>query len=231
MRLWVTRSRPGADRLAARLRALGHEVLVDPLTAVVPLRFEPDLDGVTALAFTSGHGVRRFADVSPRRDLPVWAIGRETAQAATEAGFEAVVVSRAHGAALAEDMKAQAGRVLWVRGRRVAFDLAKALAGGKLWVRSAHAYDTRPRPAPDGLAALGDGRLDGVILQSLGAVEALIDQFGPVDAAPARAAVAFVPSARVAEALGAAPFSRIEVADTPDEDGLIALLGKPRAAV
>ena len=59
----------------------------------------------------------------------------------------------------------------------------------------------------------------------------MIDQFGPVDAAPARAAVAFVPSARVAEALGAAPFSRIEVADTPDEDGLIALLGKPRAAV
>ena len=58
MKVWITRTWPGADRTAARLKALGIDSLIDPVLAVRSLNVEVDLERVDALAFTSPNGVR-----------------------------------------------------------------------------------------------------------------------------------------------------------------------------
>src|SRR4051812_12438776 len=91
-KIWITRAQPGADATAERVRALGHEALVAPLLAVRALEdVEIDLIGVAALAFTSANGVRAFADLSPERQIRVFAVGSTTAQAARAAGFRLVL--------------------------------------------------------------------------------------------------------------------------------------------
>ncbi|WAC59497.1 uroporphyrinogen-III synthase [Brevundimonas sp. SL130] len=90
-RVWVTRAEPGASRTAARLRDMGFEPLVHPLLVVEHLKPAlPDLERFAALAFTSPNGVVAFAALTPRRDRPVFAVGKATAQAARQAGFVAV---------------------------------------------------------------------------------------------------------------------------------------------
>ena len=87
-RVWITRAEPGAARTAARLRDMGFEPIVAPLLAIKHLTPPvPDLAPFAALAFTSINGVVAFAALTPRRDIPVFAVGDATAQAAHDAGF------------------------------------------------------------------------------------------------------------------------------------------------
>ncbi len=92
--VWVTRTLPGAEATAERVRAAGFEPFVAPLLEV---RFETrrtvDLTDVRALAFTSANGVRAFAAATSARDLPVFAVGKGTAAVARAAGFGAVYAS------------------------------------------------------------------------------------------------------------------------------------------
>ncbi len=64
------------------------------------------LDGAQAILATSANGVRALARRSRARDLPVFAVGPQTAEAAREAGFanvksadgDAEKTGREHGA-------------------------------------------------------------------------------------------------------------------------------------
>ncbi len=87
-RVWITRAEPGAARTAARLRDMGFEPIAAPLLAIKHLTPPvPDLASFAALALTSINGVVAFAALTSRRDLPVFAVGDATAQAAHDAGF------------------------------------------------------------------------------------------------------------------------------------------------
>lgn len=87
-RVWITRAEPGAARTAARLRDMGFEPIVAPQLAIKNLTPPvPNLASFAALAFTSINGVAAFAALTPRRHLPVFAVGDATAQAAHDAGF------------------------------------------------------------------------------------------------------------------------------------------------
>jgi uroporphyrinogen-III synthase len=85
-RVLVTRSEPGASETAERLAAMGYLPIVEPLFAVEPIA-GVSLPAFDALAFTSANGVRVFAKLSSRRDVPVFCVGARTADAAREAGF------------------------------------------------------------------------------------------------------------------------------------------------
>jgi uroporphyrinogen III methyltransferase / synthase len=104
----VTRARAQASGLAARLRALGAEVVEAPAIRVEPLAVTvPDLAGYDLLCLTSPNGVRRlFEEVRDARVLAgpaVAAIGPGTAAALRDHGVEAdVVPERAVGEALAD---------------------------------------------------------------------------------------------------------------------------------
>jgi uroporphyrinogen-III synthase len=155
---------------AERVRALGHEALVQPLLAVRVLPdFQVDLAGVAALAFTSANGVRAFADASGERSLKVFAVGAATAQAARAAGFRSVLSADGDVEALAEGIAVRRGElrgaVLHPGAAEPAGDLAGALEKHGVEARRLILYETAPvtLDAADAEAAL---KSDAVLLHS-----------------------------------------------------------------
>jgi uroporphyrinogen-III synthase len=218
MRIWITRAEPGASRTAETLRAMGHEPVVAPLLEVYPLPGPIELEGVGALAFTSANGVRAFAERSPERSLPVFAVGDATAAAAKKAGFAEVASASGDVNALADLIATHAGRlkgrVLAPGPREPAGDLPGALAAQGIAARALALYETLPLAPPRNL-----GPIDAVLIHSPKAAERLALV---LDGKPGPAAYCI--SAAAAAPLAGRPFARIEWAEHPDEDSLLKLL-------
>src|SRR5262245_8307399 len=89
MRVLVTRPEPDGERTAAKLRALGHDVMLAPLLRVETV--DADLDGTwDAVALTSMNAVRAVAGRPGLERVlacPVFAVGGRTADAAFAQGF------------------------------------------------------------------------------------------------------------------------------------------------
>jgi uroporphyrinogen-III synthase len=148
-RIWITRTQPGADATAERVRAMGHEAIIAPLLAVHRVEnVEINLKGVAALAFTSANGVRAFAEQCGERELRVFAVGAATAQAARAAGFHTVLSADGDVEALAEGIAARRsqmrGAVLHPGAAEPAGDLAGALEKHGVEARRAILYETGP---------------------------------------------------------------------------------------
>ncbi len=83
MRVLVTRPKEDAEETAQLLAARGHQALVAPL---LETRFFDGaaltLEGVQAVLATSANGVRALARRTARRDVPLFAVGPQTAEAA-----------------------------------------------------------------------------------------------------------------------------------------------------
>ncbi|WP_253189231.1 uroporphyrinogen-III synthase [Brevundimonas sp. LM2] len=217
-RVWVTRARPGADRTAERLTALGYIPLVVPLLEVRPLDVRLDLDGVEALAFTSLNGVAAFAALTPDRTLPVFAVGDATARAAQTAGFAAVRSAAGDLTALAALIRGEAPgcSILHPAAVEPAGDLA-ATVGPAARVRVVSVYETRDTgAAPPAL-------WDAVLLHSPRAARAMPRHLA--------GGIAVALSPAVAAALSDQAFAALHIADAPTETALLTALGKPGPAV
>ena len=97
MRVVLTRAEAQAEPLAARLEALGHEVVRCPLIRIEPLGDEPlDFGLYDWVVVTSPNGAdeigRRLVE-APRHFA---AIGPATAEALTRHGYEPDLVARVH---------------------------------------------------------------------------------------------------------------------------------------
>ena len=215
-RVWITRAQPGADRTAERLRALGLAPVVRPLLAVQPLSPDlPDLADFAALAFTSINGVGAFARLHAGRDLPVFAVGDATAQAARQAGFADVRSASGDLTDLARLLADRApGSVLAPVAETPAGDLAEAVqaAGGAQLVRAIAVYRTVETGAalPDAVAA--------VLIHSPRAARALA---ACAPFAMPRLAVCISPAAAAPLQALARPCA---VSPTPDETALLTTL-------
>ncbi len=153
----ITRPEPGASRFIAALRDLpGGDlpVIRSPVLAIEPKGDLPDLAGVRWLIFTSQYGVFRFAELSKRRDIPAYAVGDATAQAAQEAGMRAISC-----AGDARDLLTRiaadgaAGPMLHLRGTHAAADVAAALTAAGTPARDAVLYAQRALPLNDAARA------------------------------------------------------------------------------
>ncbi len=210
--VWVTRTLPGAETTAERVRAAGFEPFIAPLLKVV---FEQggdiDLDGVTALAFTSANGARAFAARSARRDLPVFAVGKGTAKAARDEGFTEVTASDGDVLALAHAIPQGGGAVFHAGAAEPAADLVAALESRGIAAQGLVVYRTIPATLSEADLATA-AQADFLLLQSAKAARAFRD-LGlegprPICLSPAIAAL-----------LGATT-----IASAPTEDALIAAL-------
>lgn len=227
-RVWITRTAPGADRLAHRVREAGFDPIVSPLLMTDPDFPTPDLtsvlDEVAALAFTSVNGLR-FADLAPRRDWPVFTVGDRTAEAARAKGFTDVVSADGDARMLAEIIAAhwgdRTGVVLVPGAERPAADLAVLLAY-RVPVRSLAVYRTIEATAPVPAA------FDSVLIQSVRAAETLALKLPPEHAA-GKIAVALSPA--IAEPIRSTGFAEIRTAALPNENSLLTALGNPPGPV
>ena len=231
-RVWITRTAPGADRTAQAVRDLGFDPVVAPLLEVWPLANAGDdlkFDGVSALAFTSVNGLL-FADLTPRRDWPVFAVGDRTAGAARERGFTDVRSAGGNADDLAALIAlewatrglARDPDVLLVPGAATpSADMAVLLAD-HVPVRSLAVYETVDTQVPT------PAEFDIVLVHSARAAEALARRLDP-GMVGRRIAVALSP--QVAGPLEALGFADLRIAARPDETSLLAALGKPGPAV
>jgi uroporphyrinogen-III synthase len=226
VRVWITRAEPGAAATAGRLRALGHEPLIAPLLEVRALAdVRLDLTGVEALAFTSANAVAAFTALTTARDLPVFAVGEATAEAARAAGFVAVDSADGDVDALAARIAAAApqGAVLYPSAVEPAGDLAGALSAAGVPVRAVRIYDTLAATTlPAAVeAAFSRQGFDAVLVHSPKAGQILA---GLLDRARAAEIDAFALSKACAAPLEARGFRRLHVAPLPNEPAMLALL-------
>ena len=106
MRVWVTRTEPGASRLAAGLVDAGYEAWVRPVLKIEPIAAAPPPGQFALTVFLSGHAVE-FAVRNGWNSTPALAIGKTTRRALARHGIDARTPDRSSSegiiAALAAD--------------------------------------------------------------------------------------------------------------------------------
>ncbi len=149
----IIRPQPGASATAARAEALGLEPIVAPLFEVRPLEWKLPPSRFDAVVLTSanaarhgGGGLRAFAD------LPCYAVGEATAEAARAAGFRDVRVGTSDVAAITEMMVADGIRFAFhPHGRHHVASPELGVGGVGMTVYEAEAVDALPDAAQDAI--------------------------------------------------------------------------------
>ena len=230
MKMLVTRPEPDAQATMSRLDALGIEAVAAPLMVRQTLDASlPPADGFTAMVLTSANAVRSLIDrgvVEQYRHLPVFAVGDHTAREANEAGFSRV--SSAAGAfqdlVNAMTIARVPGPIFYAAGRHQSADLAKALAPLGVMVATAKVYEMVAAEAlPDGvLDQLGD-QVGAVLAYSRRSAEIFAGLAADLPREHRSRLAMLCLSEAVAQPLLEARFSRISLADRPDEDAMMSL--------
>ena len=236
MRLVVTRPQADSERSATALRARGHQVLVAPLMRVEPVMADC-AGGWGAIIVTSANAPGALA-ADPARaallKLPVFAVGRRSADAARQAGFSDV--SAAGGDVrdlvrlIAERRADASGPLLYLAGEDRAADLIGELSvhGIAAEMRIVYRAVTTPFP-PELIAALKNGEIDAVLHFSRRSA----DNYLAGARATGLLAQALAPrhvclSAAIAEPFAAAGAGRVAIAARPDEAALLDLVDASR---
>jgi uroporphyrinogen-III synthase len=226
----ITRPRPQAEPLAARLAAKGHACLVEPMLEIEPLPGAPlPLDGVQAIVLTSTNAVPALLGNALR--LPVFAVGEATAAAARDAGCARVTVAegdaRSLGRLLAARCRPGDGALLHLSGEQVREGLEEALRPAGLELRRHPVYRAEAvrRLSPELQTALLRGTIGAVLLFSPRTARTFA---GLVRAAGLQAglegAAALCLSAAVAGEARTLRWREVLMAKSPTTDALVHLL-------
>ncbi len=234
MRVVVTRPQADAAELTSALEARGHQVLVEPLLTIRPRETVDWPAGhrqAQALLVTSANGVRAFADLDVRRDLPVFAVGDASAAAARSLGFERVESAAGDVADLAALVQARLdpadGPLLHPAASKLAGDLQGALAAAGFTVLRLVLYDAQPATtlSPACRHALNEGLIDVVTFFSPRTAASFASLVAEADlAAACRGVTALCLSQAVAARLSRLSWAEIVVAPRPEQAALLAAL-------
>lgn len=231
-RVIVTRPAEASADLAADLAAHGIEALSAPMLTVEPVTpAAPFPDPVQAILVTSGNGAEGASRLTPRRDLPVLAVGEATAAAARAAGFAEVSTASGDATGLvervAERCRPAEGPLVWVSGEAISTDLAAELAARGFQVERRIAYRTiqAERLPPGAGSALRDGAVEGVLFFSPRSAEAfarLVRRAG-LEAA-CEPVAAYCMSDAIGRAASKLAWRTIHVAESPTKAALVEAL-------
>jgi uroporphyrinogen-III synthase len=232
MRLLVTRPRDDAEAFAKALRARGHVTIIAPVMEVHIIAGAPiALEGVQAVLATSANGLRALAAGTKRRDLPIYTVGPQTAEAAHNAGFTAVISAEGDSTALVETVAREAdpakGVLLHAAGAETAGRLQHALQARGFRVETAVLYEAVPiaKLPAEAEGALRNGTADGVFLFSPRSARIFATLVGDAGlAAQCAKLIACCISAATAEALSPLSFARAAVAGSPNQDAMLDLV-------
>lgn len=162
MKVIITRPSPDAETFGREVARAGAAPVLSPVMAIRARKLAIDLEGVSALAFTSANGVRAFAARSPARGLKAFAVGAATADAARQSGFAQVEAAQGDVESLAALISAAkpASVVLHLAGSERAGDLVGFLAARGVRARREVIYDADEIEdlAPKAAAILADDK-------------------------------------------------------------------------
>jgi uroporphyrinogen-III synthase len=232
MHIVVTRPQPDGERTAAALRARGHDVLEAPLMRVEQVSAKLG-GGWGGVIVTSAHAPAAIGG-NPARSaliaLPVFAVGRRSAEAARLAGFSDVIAAGGDVRDLVRlvvarraDAKAP---LVYLAGEDRAADLIGELAMHGIAAELAVVYRAVAAPFPAALtAALKAGTLDAVLHFSRRSAENYLAGAKLAGVTAQALGLRHVClSGQIAVPLTEAGAVRVAVAPRPDEAALIGLL-------
>lgn len=232
-RVLVTRPDPGATRTAERLKALGFEPVVLPLTETTPVRpFTPPRGQFGAVAASSPNAVRYAPSEFLRglAGLPVFAVGEATGAAVRDAGLGPVDEGAGDARGLVERITgamARDSRVLLLCGKVRRDVLEEGLAGAGLAPVVCETYDTRPLSPSAGTveAAFRGLPVDAALFYSAFAAQTFSELIGrAIPRELIENACPYTLSPRIAEALPRELRSAAVVAREPNEAAMLSLL-------
>lgn len=231
MRVLVTRPRQSAERTAERLRNLGHQPLILPLTR--PRHLPEDAEKAlgrphSALVVTSAEAVRAISklDLSAYLDVPVFAVGSATADEVRHAGFCTVRVADGTGEGLARlliDLDRQ--DLLYLAGHPRSPDLERGLTAAGIRFSTTVCYEMLPLVWIRSEVQVLETAPDAVLLYSSEAARLFMEQPLVRDNPDFwQNCRALCLSGKVARSLGEATKMKVSVASQPTEEALFALL-------
>jgi uroporphyrinogen-III synthase len=148
--LFILRPEPGASESVARGQALGLDAVGMPLFQVEPVAWDvPDAGSFDALLLTSANAVVHAGDrLTDLRGLPVHAVGRATADAARNAGFDIASTGDTGVERLLGSIEAEL-RLLHLCGQD-----RREPAEPRQRIEAISVYRSAELPAPDGVASI-----------------------------------------------------------------------------
>ena len=219
MRVWVTRTEPGASRLGARLVDAGFEAWVRPVLEVEPI--SAPLPGQFALTvFLSGHAVE-LAIRNGWKRTPALAIGKATRRALGRHGIDAHTPERSSSegiiAALAADPPQSVLIAAGEGGRGV---LERWLADRGIpavkWCLYRRVVVSGPLDPSE--------TIDAIVASSAAALRVVANMW--FSSSRGANVAMLVPSERVAESARALGFTRVVVTEGAGDEAVVAALGR-----
>jgi uroporphyrinogen-III synthase len=241
MAVLVTRPSPDDEATASALRARGYDVLCAPMLRFEPVAFHDDMNaryGAVIVTSTNAlRGIELHLKGHRLLELPLFAVGEQTAIAARRAGFTHVISANGDAGSLrdlvlakvkAKELK-KASTLLHLAGADLASDLASELGEHGLRVVTQTTYRmapvaSLPREICDAFAA---GQVVAVLHYSRRSARAFLDaaRAGGVEIS-ALAIQQCCISAAVASVLREAGATQVMVAASPDENALFQALDR-----
>jgi len=235
----VTRPHPDNAATAASLRARGHDVVLAPSMRFEPIPLPSDAEAdYGAVIVTSANALRAVAPQlqdHPLLQLPLFAVGEQTAAAARRAGFVKVISAGGDAKALRDcvlrEVRAVRARdrspLLYLAGADISRDLAGELAARGLDVVTRTTYRMVPIAdlPPDVCDAFAANRIEAVLHYSARSAGAFLEA---ARAAGVEISALAIPhcciSPSVARVLREAGATRVVIAASPNEEALLAVL-------
>lgn len=217
MKLMIIRPEPGASATATRVSAAGHQPLVMPLFEIQPVAWDaPDISSFDGLLFTSSNAVRQAGPaLASFSNLPVYAVGKVTADAAVAAGFKVATF----GDKGVDDLLDQIAhkKLLWLTGE----DHIRIKAPPTMQVVMRIVYKSASLAAPANFAATL-AEADYILLHSPRAATHLAALVAEQAIDQANISIATL-SASIADTAGDG-WARIKIASAPDDATLLSAL-------
>lgn len=219
--LLVTRPAVAAEGFVRAFRdrfGADWPAVISPLTEI-ELLDTPIPEFQTAI-FTSQHAVAAFHRMAPGRGRQAYCVGQRTAQAAREAGFDAIA-GPGDAEALSELIARQqlGGKLLFLRGEQIAYDLEERLNSAGIETESTILYRQLPRPlSAEAKALLRASRPVLAPIFSPNAADRFLDALPQAPHPPLFVAAM---SEAVASRLKSASLCHLEVARHPDAQGML----------
>ena len=232
MRILVTRPEEDTAEIAGKLRTMGHAVIAAPLLHI-QFHDGPEilLDGVQAILATSANGVRAIARRTPRRDVPLFAVGPQTEAEARVAGFTHIKNAHGDGAALARAtagwVKPENGILLHAAGAEAPKLLVAELekSGFTVWREVLYEAQAATQLPDMAAQALKSGALDAVMHFSSRSARTFADCVAREGlSAKCENLIALCISEASAQALSPLHFREIRIAKAPNQQTLLELL-------
>lgn len=233
--LWLTRPEPDSSALAEEMAEIGVDSIVAPVMHIVPQAFTLPAEKPDALLLTSRHGAQALP--AAWRDLPVFCVGKATAEEAAAMGYEAISHGERDALTLLSRIteRMEAGqRLLYLSGTDTRHDIHRLLAANQIEVERIVAYDAEAVTALPAafVEAASQGKVDGALFFSPRSAQlacTLLTNAGLETHAAQMDAYCF--SLNVAEAAGALPWKRVYVSHTPSRAAILAMLQQARTSI